>query len=285
MEIGGIVKFPDSIAEEWKTLLRKTIEDLVAYQDRTVIFFWDEMPLMLDNIKADKGETVAMEVLDELRSLRQTYDSLRMVYTGSIGLQNVLTSLKRVGYKNAPINDMLKEDVPPLSPADGQDLAYRLLVGENIQTADDLGETAKAIALCADYIPYYIHHLVDEMGLLGEPATATMAQSIITRYLIDPEDRWDLRHYRDRIDNYYQDKEIPLALNLLDSLAIADTALSLNELHQQLQLRLSDLDIEQIRDVLGLIERDHYIIRDETGKFRFRYPLIQRYWKLHRGLE
>ena len=32
------------------------------------------------------------------------------------------------------------------------------------------------------------------------------------------------------------------------------------------------------------MERDHYLKRDEDGRYRFRFPLIQRWWKINRGL-
>jgi hypothetical protein len=94
-EISGF-KLPDIAASHWKTVLTNTVEDLVEHQDRMVILFWDEMPLMLYNIKQRNSEDVAMEVLDTLRSLRQMHPKLRMVFTGSIGLHNVITSLKRL---------------------------------------------------------------------------------------------------------------------------------------------------------------------------------------------
>ena len=50
-EVGGVIKIPDIAAPQWKDLLARTIEDLVEHEDRTVILFWDEMPLMLDNVK------------------------------------------------------------------------------------------------------------------------------------------------------------------------------------------------------------------------------------------
>ncbi|MCC3444934.1 MAG: hypothetical protein JGK01_25270, partial [Microcoleus sp. PH2017_03_ELD_O_A] len=74
-------KLPDIAAPHWKALLIETIADLVENQDSTLIFFWDELPYMLRNI----GDEAAMELLDTLRSLRQMYPRVRMVYTGSIG--------------------------------------------------------------------------------------------------------------------------------------------------------------------------------------------------------
>ncbi len=80
-------KFPKIAATHWKTILTKTIEDLVTNQEHQVIFLWDEMPYMLNNI----GNESAMEMLDILRSLRQTYPKVRMIFTGSIGLHHVIS--------------------------------------------------------------------------------------------------------------------------------------------------------------------------------------------------
>lgn len=202
LEIGSIIKFPDTVAPHWKTLLTKTIEDLVEHQDRTLVFFWDEVPLMLDNLRKDGGEAAAMELLDTLRSLRQMHSDLRMVFTGSIGLHNVISSLKRVGYANDPTNDMTTVDVPELSLDDAQELARRLLEGEGIQ-ADDIEEAAHAIATAVDCIPFLVHHIVDEIAQRGASASAKTISEIMDVCLTDSQDRWHLRYYRERIDTYY----------------------------------------------------------------------------------
>ena len=79
IEFAGI-KFPDIAKAHWKILLTRAIEDLVENQDRQVVFLWDEIPFMLDNIgKVDSAAT--MEMLDTLRVLRQTYpDAQNGVY-------------------------------------------------------------------------------------------------------------------------------------------------------------------------------------------------------------
>jgi hypothetical protein len=283
-EIDGLFKFPDKIeAHHWKTLLTKTIEDLVEHQTRTVILFWDEVPMMLGNIKQDYSETSAMEVLDTLRALRQMHTDLRMVFTGSIGLHNVITSLKRAGYANAPINDMYLEDVPPLSPPDAQELARLLLQGEGIPSKD-LSATSEAIANEVDGIAHYIHHVVDQIRSRGMQATAEAAREIVDESLTDPLDRWHMRHYRERMDTYYTDDELPFALNLLDVLSAADQPLTFDDLFNRLKSRLVTEDVEAARDVLILLQRDHYVIQQKDGKYLFRFPLIQRWWRLHRGV-
>lgn len=281
-EAGG-VKFPDVVAPHWKTLLTKTIEDLIEHQDRTVIFFWDEMPLMLYNIRQRSGEDAAMEILDTLRSLRQMHPGLRMVFTGSIGLHNVISSLKRAGYANDPTNDMHTEDVPPLSPADAQELARRLLEGEGVQV-EDLRATAQAIAEAVDGIPYFIHHVVDRMVERGGAVNAATVSEIVDACLTDPHDRWHMRYYRERIDTYYASEECPFALNLLDVLSGADCPLRFDDLFNLLKSRIVTEDSEITRSVLTLLQRDHYILQQADGAFRFRFSLIQRCWRLHRGL-
>jgi len=275
--------FPDAVAQHWEIMLAKTIEALVKHQKNTVILFWDEVPLMLDNIKKHEDEKKAMEVLDTLRALRQTHPNLRMVFTGSIGLHNVITSLKRAGYSNAPTNDMHTEDVPPLSLFDAQELTRRLLEGEGIPT-DNLQATTKKIAVAVDCIPYYIHHVVDQMTYRGGEASVAIVDEIVNDCLTAPLDCWNLHHYRERIDTYYTPEEKPFALGLLDALAASDQPLPFDALFNLLKSHMATEDSEMVRSMLTLLQRDHYIIQQTNGKYRFRFPLIQRWWCLDRGL-
>jgi len=146
LEIAGVVKIPGTVAPHWKNILDRTIEDLAQNKDERIVFFWDEMPLMLYNIRRRGGEGQAAEILDTLRSLRQTYDNIRMVYTGSVGLHHVITRLRQEeSYVNDPTNDMGAIDVPPLERADAERLANQLLKGENLTVVDE-SVVAAAIA-------------------------------------------------------------------------------------------------------------------------------------------
>jgi hypothetical protein len=285
-QIGGSeaqgFKLPNIQAPHWKEFLTKTVEDLVEHQEGSLIFFWDELPMMLDNIKQDCGEKVAMEVLDTLRSLRQTHPSLRMVYTGSIGLHHVIGSLKQAGYTNAPTNDMYTQDLPTLSTEDAEDLAGQLLVGENIQV-QDLPSVAGAIAQAVDCVPFYIHHVVDQIKWQQGVVTEATVTEIVETTLIDPINRWDMAHYRERIDTYYR-HESRFALALLDVLAMAENPLSFKQVFSLLKSQIATEDAEKVRELLKLLQRDHYVIQAKNGAYKFRYALIQRFWQLSRGL-
>ncbi|MEM7595444.1 MAG: hypothetical protein AAF383_28760 [Cyanobacteria bacterium P01_A01_bin.83] len=139
-------------------MLTKIIEDLVKNQDTQVVLLWDEMPFMLDKIAASDAKD-AMEILNVLRSLRQTYSSVRMVFTGSIGLHHVIGKLKTQGYSNEPTNDMYTVDIKPLTLADATKLSESLLRGENLTTVV-CEPVAEEIAKTFGCIPFYIHHLI-----------------------------------------------------------------------------------------------------------------------------
>lgn len=275
-------KFPSVAAAHWKDLLSKTIEDLMENQEKMVIFFWDELPWMIDNIKVNDGDRVAMEVLDTLRFLRQTHPRLRMVFTGSIGLHHVIAALKEKGYANSPINDMYSLDVPVLAPHDAQELARLLLEGEGIQTHDRQA-AAHAIAAAVDNNAFYIHHMVDRLKVGGHLPNEAAIEEIISEALFAGQDHWDLRHYRVRIDTYYKD-DASLVLQLLDILALAEEPLSLDDLFNRLQSQTTSAEAEKTRDTLTLLQRDHYVDRVADGAYCFRIPLIRRWWRLNRGL-
>ena len=274
-------KFPEVAAAHWKELLQTTIADLATHRQR-VIFFWDEVPWMLDRIKDTEGERVAMEVLDTLRSLRQTYPTIRMVFTGSVGLHHVLGSLARKGYANAPINDMETIDVPALADADAEDLARRLLEGEHIVTPDRAA-MARSIARVTGNVPFYIHKIVGELKYRADPATGAAIDALVLDALTDSQDRWELSHYRSRIHNYYG-QDADLVRHVLDILAVADRPLEFGEIFNQVKAQVATEDADKVRDLLTLLMRDHYLARHTDGRFSFRFPLIRRWWAFDRGL-
>ena len=273
-------KFPAVAASHWKTLLTNTIADLMEQQESTLIFLWDEIPMMLDNIKKQSGDSVAMDVLNTLRQLRQTHGDLRMVYTGSIGLHHVITSLRRAGYANAPINDMYIQEVAPLSVEDAAKLASLLLTGMNIQT-EDLRSVALGIAEAADRVPFYIHHIVRELADSPGSHTEVTVDKVVLAGLSDPQNKWDLHYYITRVTTYYDVAEQPGVLALLDILAMSDGPLTFDQLFSRLKAKRRKSEKEETRQLLVLLQRDHYIVLNAEG-YKFYFPLIQRFWRLQR---
>ncbi len=274
-------QFPEVAAEHWKTLLTKTIEDLVTLQDKQIILIWDEMPHMLGNF----SDEAAMEVLDSLRSLRQTYPDVRMIFSGSIGLHHIIKNLQKAGYSNDPTNDMYPIEGQPLSLEEATELTINLLQGEGITTVD-LQQTAENIATAADCIPFYIHHLIDQLKDLDSEIDAEVIANTVNECLRSSLNLWKMDHYRERIDNYYSEEQKPYALEILDILSI-NPPTSFTRLWQYLKSEPETKDKEMARTVLRLLLKDYYLVQEDNlsgSMYAFRYQLVQKYWQISRGL-
>lgn len=281
-EIGGVIKLPEGSEKHWKSFLTHTIEDLVAQQaPKRVVFLWDEMPYMIDSIRRNQGEETAMEVLDVLRSLRQTYPGFRMVLTGSIGLHHVLTHLKNADYKNQPVNDMEPIEVGPLAPEDAHDLASLLIQGEGLRTSDP-ARSARVMADAVDRVPYYIHSLVNCLRRSGRGAEPDQIHAALNEQLVNAVDPWQLAHYRQRIPQYYPGDDAAVT-TVLDHLATSPEPATINELLNAVKSQF-DFDRNRLVDLLKLLRRDHYVAQSVDGRYQFLFPLIRRWWVVDRGL-
>ncbi len=269
----------------WKTLLRSSIEDLVEQQqaaDKRVAFLFDEMPWMIGAIQQKEGEHAAMQVLDLLRSLRQspeTSSGFRMILCGSIGLHHVLTSLKEEGYINQPVNDMTLIEVPPLNLKDATKLAQGLLKGAEIEATPD---AAESIATAADGFPYYIHAIVAALQFNEGKVNVPVIEQVIKGILTAPHDPCNFRHFKDRIKHYYPD-DITAVISILNHAAASTATLTQADLINAAKSSVS-IDDERVRNVIRLLQMDHYLDRDQENHFSFRNKLVKRWWVLEQGL-
>ena len=274
-------QFPEAAAEHWKILLTRTIEDLVTLQNQQIVLIWDEMPHMLGNF----SDEVAMEVLDSLRSLRQTYPDVRMIFSGSIGLHHIIKNLQKAGYSNDPTNDMYPIEGQPLSLEEATQLTINLLQGENIPV-EDLEQTAEDIAIAVDCIPFYIHHLISQFKDVDGVVDGEVIAQTMNECLRSTVNLWKMDHYRERIDNYYSEEQRPYALEILDILSI-NPPTSFSRLWQYLKSEPETKDKEMARSVLRLLLKDYYLVQEDNlsgSLYTFRYQLVQKYWRISRGL-
>ncbi len=282
------VKLPEHLGAEWKALLETLLRDLANADERIVLAF-DELPLMLDAIKRRerdlkgslKGEALVMELLDTLRAARQENAAIRMIYTGSLGLHHVLTSLRDQGYQNDPVNDMAPIDLEPLALEDAMELGRRLLNGEGV-TCDDGDGVAAHLASATDGIAFYIQHIIAELGMSDEIVSNAVIDRCLKSRLVDPLDPWRLTYYDERIDTQYPEAHRPIARAVLDQLAHGQP-MTLEELTEGMDPERIARDSETVRKVLRLLGLDHYTTVEEK-RYRFRSPFILRIWRSRRGI-
>jgi hypothetical protein len=278
----GHIKLPQ-VKSHWKDLLSALFHDIFNEETRPVIFFWDELPLFLYNVKTSAGEQDAMELLDALRALRQRYVNLRMVFTGSVGIHQVIGSLRKHGYANDPTNDMATIEVPPLEPRHGSHLAALLIEGERIEILDDIAAVGNAISEAAGHIPYYTHYLVSRIRNSGLPMHSSAVNKCLEELIADPNDPAHFQYYQTRLTTYYGAIEAQLALCALDTLASLGRTVAFPEFLNLVRHRTAEAEEELFRQVLQVLLKDHYLVRNGDGTYGFRYSIVQHWWKYTRG--
>lgn len=282
----GPVKLPNFAAKQWKQILSDAVAHLNENDtiDR-VVFLWDELPWMLEII-AKNNPQEAMELLDVLRALRQQHTSkLRMVFTGSLGLHHIVRRLRAQGYNNTPVNDMLAVEVEPLTLADASGLVQRLLTDSGLSVTSPTvhAETARTL----DCIPFYIHHVVS--ALLKNPTAQTQAldmpavHTVIDHGIHSSDNPWDLQHYEERTQDYYQAQRAE-CLALLDAVASHATPLPMADAIRRAKAAHPLVEQQQWIELSRLLERDHYFTRGAAGEVSFKFTVVKRWWVWHRGL-
>jgi AAA+ ATPase superfamily predicted ATPase len=286
----GPIQLPKSAIPEWKGILRSIFADLSKQlsEDR-VVFLWDEFPVMLDKIiEQDGGERIAGEILNVLHTLRAEYPRVRMILTGSVGLHHILNKLRQSGFNNPVNNDMDVLSVTPFEPEIAIEFARSQLESKAIP-CQDLAATAKIIAQEVDNIPFYINGLVKRFRYHPQDLPLTIDVDIIKQevrsLLVDADNTWHMAHYLDRIKNYYGDIDSELVRLILDTIAAEEQPIATKDIIKLIQNSSLAPVLEQtIRDLLKLLEQDHYLTKDSIDlKYRFRYSLIRRYWQCQRG--
>ncbi len=282
----GPVTLPDGRVAPWKEVLERTFADLdqvVEKTGRRVVFLWDEVPFLLDNVikNADDGDgqKLAMQVLDAIRSLRQDYPRVKMVLTGSIGLHHILAQLREVDYINSPLNDMKPVAPGPLAAADGVAFAAQMLQARGVEGDDGCAEE---IATLVGHVPFYIESFVDGLRT-GEEIRREDLEGRLAERLTDEDDDWDLPHYAARLHRYFGQKE-KMALAVLDHLAREEAPASNGEIFEAVKAAEVGGDLEDLRKLLKLLHRDHYLEKDRDGRWAFRLAIVRRWWRLDRGL-
>jgi len=286
----GVIELPKGKENAWKELLEKSIEDLISacVEDERLVFMWDEIPYMIDNIRKSEGAETAMAIFDTLRALRQDHGKiLRMIFTGSIGLHHIFALLKKEGFGNSSTtNDMYEISVNVLSESDALYLAENLLIGERLN-GNNYKEVAQAIVQISDCFGHYIHCIVKALKMLAREISVDDVEHVVVEKLRDGGKEWDLEHYHERLLDYYG-KEEPLCIAILDTLAMSEHPMSLDEIVSGVSTRgkfgSKKTLKEKLRETLKLMRKDHYLKRAEEGNHTFLFPLIKRWWLLHRDL-
>jgi len=279
-EIGKTVKFD----KESRLDFREEFIDIIKSIDlgeQKLIMMIDEFSQTVENIIADEGERSAVHFLQVNRELRQDpvlNQKLQFVYSGSIGLENIVNRLDAINL----VNDLDSMKVPPLSTKESHLLMQEL-------TAAWPTTLSKA---CRDYIldkiqwyiPFYIQLAVMEISNLlirSEEETGTVKKRV-TKKMIDNaftlmlERRNAFEHWQTRLRKAFKKEEYQFAAQVLDSISHNESIDSGEIFNMALKIDVTG----PYKDIVNSLVHDGYINNnDEPSLYRFNSPLLRIWWR------
>ncbi len=299
VEVAGVIRLPDNKLG-WQSTIEKILDRVCdQYPDERIVLLMDEVPYMLQKIASYEStanqKTLALTVLDSLRSIRQQRPNLRMVFSGSIGLHHVVTDLRQERLASEPVNDMPMVEIHSLSETDAIVLAGRLLDEEGVRVDKSMHQSVcLRIAELTDGVPFYIEAVCTRLADHEDEITVAAVEETVLMQLTNDLDPWEMEHFRTRLDTYYQGTEngasnevignAEIARAVLDHIAVVAEPQSIDQVWSAMTSQFPLTDRNHMIHMLRSLTLDHYLICNTEKQYAFRFPLIRRWWLLAQGL-
>ncbi|RDB03490.1 hypothetical protein [Runella aurantiaca] len=272
---------------EWKKALSACIEDLADrnhQENESLTLILDEMPYMLWQWILNGKAQDAIELLSLLRSLRQSLQDkgrIRFVICGSVGLEVVLNHLRtEFRYTAEPFNDAAKYSLEAMNDSDAVFLSECLALS-GFTFTENKEEAINAICQVTENLPFYINKL---FAILQNSFDSKISRNTVYQafdeLLTNVDQDSTFEQLDTRISTYYP-KQADIMFKVLNYLSKKGTITSEDEIKESLEA-----DDKAIQEVLRLLTKDQYlrrVIENETRSYRFKYKLIQQWWKLNKA--
>jgi len=229
-----------------------------------LVIMVDEFPIAVENIAKVHGRQAAVQFLLANRAMRQrAKNGVLFIYTGSIGLPSVARKLDP-----APtINDLNIVDITPLNPKEALEMC-KILFRSGKVPIDEV-----VILYLLDkikwHMPFFIQLLVQMLKDIWDNTQLDITTDDINQALDKAASNRSnayLASYRDRLDKALTDDLRSLGLHILNFIAKEGSV------HQ------NDLNLEETRNILEILEYDGYIYEQE-GSYRFNSPILRMWWQ------
>lgn len=286
----GPVTFPEIKALEWKALFVRHLQHMKCKHRKKnkIVFFFDEMPLLLHKILQERSPYESLEILSAIRSVADdNRDSLVFVLAGSLGLHHVERLIKKETKVNAPTTNTYEQfRVPPLSPKNAKLAAEQYL--RTFGVSDFEPDAAQEIAVQSDGIPYYIRSIAFACNGVEPKLTKSHVDDIVNTKIRETTDALhiDEDHFqRLKTPDYYDEPKYNAIYEFMSILSQKSTSISLDDAFETLNGKLKKSESVALKqsEFDGLIKSlaaDHLIERD-GATIRFKYEIVRRSWNFH----
>jgi uncharacterized protein len=261
---------------ECKTLLKTLPKDF-----DTVLLLIDEFPDAVRSISNDDKKE-GIHFLQLIRDLRQELNdvNLQFVYSGSIGLGNVVKKIGRLDL----INDIVNIEVPPLTQNEAKELITRLALGiSRAIKGFEISDSIKDYILHKDswLIPYYIQIIVDELldffNETGQKPTESTIDEVIDKIIRDRYTYQDyFENWKTRLKQAFGKKEYSCALEILNYIS-TNGSMDYGIIYDMYVKH----GIDDLKDITNVLEYDGYINKNPEKMYMFNSIILKEWWYIN----
>ena len=279
------LKFRESIGPNWREQAAVFMRRL-ASADQPVVFFLDELPLMLDRLlKSEEGTAEAIALMRWLRELRQAPDlhTLRFVLAGSIGIERLLNQIGEI----ATINDFERMKLQPYTQTVAEQFLERLSDSYNFRLDNET--RAAMLAMIGPPVPYFLQVVFSETRKACDDETVEPSVALVERVyrekVLGEDCKTYFDHYYTRLRLYYPIHLEKAAKSILRELA------EVGEMTRDACLQLyrqetgDRADFDEFAGLMVDLEYEFYVAFDQDQRrYRFACKLLRDWWLRHYSL-
>ena len=266
----------------------------LAESDRPLVLAIDELPILVDRLLKAGGENVTLEgramadsFLSWLRRNGQTHRGrIIMILSGSVGLEPVL---RRAGL-SAQANIYSPFDLKPWTAETASDCLAELAMTYEIDLPLDVRRDmcVRLRRQIPHHVQLFFDHLHEYLRRTGRrDASLEDVERVYTGDMLSVRGQIDLEHYETRLSLVLGRQGYRAALELLTEAAVANGTLRDDVVGLYRQRLVAPEDYASphpspVDDVLGLLEHDGYLERQDDG-YRFVSGLLEDWWRGRHG--
>jgi hypothetical protein len=248
------------------------IIEKIELEGEKLVFLLDEFSQTVENIKNAQGNQAAIHFLQTNRVLRQTlFEKIQFIYSGSIGLENIVHGLNAVG----TINDLTSISVKPLTRKQAKELVSALLNDVDYDLSEEMMDYI--LEKTKWLIPFYIQLIIQSIEYYTKDnEIETITEDVIEQAFEEMlEQKHCFAHWESRLRAMFKSDEYILSKELLNFISENDV-IDKNEIYN-LSVKLN---LEQTyKDIVRVLIYDGYINNNESpDQYRFNSPILQMWW-------
>ena len=268
------IEFGVSEDKDYFEMLSNVLKSDHPAGEKMVIMI-DEFPETLENIIEDGTESAGKHFLQTNRELRQDDEiskNVQFIYTGSIGLENVVSRLNVM----STINDLVRLKVPPLKREEALDLIGELLAGVRFKLSK---EVKNYILTHIEWlIPFYIQLIMQELQNISREDKVALVQKehvdAALKGVLDQRSHFE--HWHTRLRTTIKGKDYNFVKEVLNITA-ENGELNSNDIFN---LAVKHEKEDTFKDFIGTLVYDGYINNnDDPHTYRFNSPILKMWWR------